>query len=98
MTLPMPKHEIRNTFYWITRGVNTVWQWNLESPCHVATEKYLSKNYTENVAWKIVSDLVFVFEELSTTAIRKIFEQADYIVYVTIKIFQNQHRHPQIPF
>ena len=31
----MPRHETRNTYYWITWEVNTVWWWNLASLCNI---------------------------------------------------------------
>ena len=30
------------------------WQWNLSSLCNIIKERILSKNYTKNVAWKLV--------------------------------------------
>ena len=50
----MPKHETRNTFYWITCKVNTVCWWNLTSSFHITKEKNLSENSTKIAAWKLV--------------------------------------------
>ena len=50
----MPKHRIRNTFYWITWEVNTVCQWNLASLCHTTKEEKSSKNSAKTATWKLV--------------------------------------------
>ena len=39
------KHETRNTFYWITWEVNTVWLWKLTSVCIIRKEIFLLKNH-----------------------------------------------------
>ena len=56
----MPKHETRNTFYWITWEVNTVYYQNLASLCQIPKEIILSKNYKKTTASKLVSS-PFVF-------------------------------------
>ena len=50
----MTTHKIRNTFYWITWELNTVYQWNLASLCHITKEKKLSKNVAKIMTWKLV--------------------------------------------
>ena len=56
----MPKHETRNTFYWITWKVNTVCRWNLASLCYITKEKSLWKNSTKTASRKLVPG-IFVF-------------------------------------
>ena len=46
----MPKHKTRNTFYWITWEVNTVWWWNLASLHNITKENFLWKISVKNVA------------------------------------------------
>ena len=53
MTSSHGTHET-STFYWITLEINMDWQWNLSSLCNIIKERILSKNYTKNVAWKLV--------------------------------------------
>ena len=67
----MPKHETRNTFYWITWKVNTVCQWNLASLCYITKEKNLWKNSTKTASRKLVPGIFFVCKELSTTSVGK---------------------------
>ena len=50
----MLEHETRNSFDWITWEVKTVWLWNLASLCNITKEKFLSKKFMKNVAWKLV--------------------------------------------
>ena len=50
----MSKHKTRNTVFWITWKVNTVWKWNLASLCLITKEKTLSKNSTKIATWKLV--------------------------------------------
>ena len=52
----MPKHETRNTFYWITWEVTQ--SGNEICPVYVMLQNkiFLSKNYLKNVAWKLVPD------------------------------------------
>ena len=56
----MPKHKTRNTFYWMTWEVITVFKWNLASLCHILKDIISSKHSTKSVAWKLVS-VPFVF-------------------------------------
>ena len=58
----MPKQEIRNTFYWITWEVNTVWWWNLATLCNITKECSLQKYSIKNMAWKLVQK---IFKESS---------------------------------
>ena len=49
---PVPKYEIRNTFYRITWKVNIVE--NLASLCNIAKQNFLPKDSMENLIWKLV--------------------------------------------
>ena len=48
----MPKHEARNTYYWITLEVNTICWWSLVCLCHIAKENFLLKSCTKIAIWK----------------------------------------------
>ena len=50
----MPKHKKRNTFSWITWGLNTFCYWNLTSLYQITEEKLSSKNSKEIATWKLV--------------------------------------------
>ena len=49
----MPKHEKRNTFYWIIWKINKVCSWNLDSICHSPKQIVSWKNSTKTAAWKL---------------------------------------------
>ena len=58
----MPKHRIRNTFYWITWEVNIVCKWNLTSWCHITKEKMWSKSSIKTATWKLIQGLFALTE------------------------------------
>ena len=60
-----PSIETQNTFYWQTWKVNTVWWSYLVSLCNITKEKYLLKNSTKNVAWKLVQGHFLIFKDSS---------------------------------
>ena len=70
----MPNHKTRNTFCWITWEVNTVFQWNLASLCHITKENNLLENSAKIAAWKLVPALL------------QFLKQALYIRYVTAEL------------
>ena len=37
------RYKTRNTFYWITWGVNIVWCWHLASLCNITKDNFLHK-------------------------------------------------------
>ena len=39
----MPEYKTRNTFYWVTSEVKTVYQWNLASLCHIVKKTFYQK-------------------------------------------------------
>ena len=61
----MPNHKTRNTFCWITWEVNTVFQWNLASLCHITKENNLLENSAKIAAWKLVPDPFAIFKASS---------------------------------
>ena len=94
----MPKHRIRNTFYWITWEVNIVCKWNLTSWCHITKEKMWSKSSIKTATWKLIQGLFALtenypkFKDLSLLEIKSL-KRATYIRYgnsTTIKICTNQ--------
>ena len=69
MTSSMLKHKTRNIFYWITWGVNIVFQWNFASLCYITKENVLSKNSTKNANWKLVSSNLLIICNTKTMKI-----------------------------
>ena len=39
----VPKHEIRNTFHWVTWEVNKVWWWDLAKLCNITRDFFIKK-------------------------------------------------------
>ena len=60
--------SLNNRISW---KVNTVWWWHLTGICHIAKEKYLSKNSTKKCGLESSSRPFSVSKELSTTHIKK---------------------------
>ena len=67
----MPKYETRNTFYWITCEVNTVWSWSMTSLCHITKDIFLSKNSTKILAGKLFRVLCYFQRMLGKKNLRK---------------------------
>ena len=77
----MPKHEARNTFYWITLEVNTV------CLCRITKEKIVKK-FHKTCDLETSSRPFCVCKELSATSVKKmkLLKEATYIRYVLAKL------------
>ena len=64
----MPKHKIRNIFYWITLKVNPVCEWNLASMPYYKRKKII-KTFYKNCNLKTSSRLFCVCKEFKVASV-----------------------------
>ena len=91
----MPKHETRNTFYWITWEVITVCKLNLASLYHILKGIISSKKFTNTAAWKLVPGLFVFAKNLAQPLLENEIFEAIYLYQIcnskAVEISPNQH-------
>ena len=90
----MPKHETRNTFYWITWEVITVCKLNLASLYHILKGIISSKKFTNTAAWKLVPGLFVFAKNLAQPLLENEIFEAIYLYQIcnskAVEISPNQ--------